>query len=317
MTTRPHHHAIPDDILALSHERDQLRRRGQYDRADALKRQIEEAGFAIKDNPRGAHLIILPSIEVDGQLYHTARYMPSLLDQADRCLFSVHVLARHNLVEVRRCVESVLQHVGNHAIEVLLVDNAAGDELRAWTSTQRFEQPSLRVLHISRAMGAAEARNLGLKQSLGQYILLLDASIEVTGDIFTPLAEMLARSDVGITGLQGLHTEDLRHFEASSETGEVEVEAVNGMCMAFKRYLLKEVGLLDEKYRFPAYMDIDFNFTVRARGARAVLTPDLPVVIHPLQQDENLSAAEQARLTKRNFYHFLEKWGDRDNLLLL
>ncbi len=52
MTTKPY--AIPADILALSHERDLLRRRGQYDRADALKRQIEEAGYAIKDNPHGA-----------------------------------------------------------------------------------------------------------------------------------------------------------------------------------------------------------------------------------------------------------------------
>jgi len=55
MTTKPYRHAIPPDILALSHERDLLRRKGQYDRADALKRQIEEAGYAIKDNPHGAH----------------------------------------------------------------------------------------------------------------------------------------------------------------------------------------------------------------------------------------------------------------------
>ena len=42
MTIRPYRHSIPPEILALSHERDLLRRRGQYERADVLKRQIEE-----------------------------------------------------------------------------------------------------------------------------------------------------------------------------------------------------------------------------------------------------------------------------------
>src|SRR6266404_9134837 len=95
MTIQSSRAGIPADILALSHERDELRRKGKYDRADALKRQIEEAGYAIKDNPRGAHLIILPSVEVDGTVYRTARQVPSLLDEADTCTFSVNILARN------------------------------------------------------------------------------------------------------------------------------------------------------------------------------------------------------------------------------
>src|SRR5260370_37575775 len=95
MTTHPIRHSIPADILALSHERDELRKRGQYDRADALKKLIEDAGYGIKDNPRGAHLIILPNIEVDGTSYRTARQVPSLLNESDMCLFSVQILANN------------------------------------------------------------------------------------------------------------------------------------------------------------------------------------------------------------------------------
>src|ERR671925_235727 len=96
MTIQSSRPGIPADILALSHERDELRKRGKYDRADALKRQIEEAGYGIKDNPHGAHLIILPSIEVDGNVYRTARQLPSLLDEPDTCLFSVNILAQND-----------------------------------------------------------------------------------------------------------------------------------------------------------------------------------------------------------------------------
>jgi hypothetical protein len=313
MTTKPYRHAIPDDILALSHERDILRRRGKYDRADALKRQIEEAGYAIKDNPHGAHLIILPSIEVDGHTYRTARQLPSLLDEPDRCTFSVNILAHDSFEQTQRCLESVLRFAGSHEIEIILVDNASQDELSIWSAVLQYADPRIHVLHITRTMGEAEARNIGLKQSQGHYILLLDSSLELTGDIFTPVTQTLSDADVGVTGLHGLRTNDLRHFE---ESQQLEVEVVDKLCMAFRRNLLKKVGLFDEGYRYPYYMDVDFNFRVRDSGAKAVLTPDLPVTSYPTIQPARLSDAERTRLSKRNFYRFLEKWGDRDDLLI-
>jgi GT2 family glycosyltransferase len=310
--TRPRP-GIPADILALSHERDELRRKGKYERADALKRQIEEAGYGIKDNPHGAHLIILPSVEVDGTVYRTARHVPSMLDEADRCEFSVNILAHSTIEGTKRCLESVLHFAGSSTIEIILVDNKSLDELDALLRRLQQNEPRLHVVCTSRPLGEAEARNIGLKQSRGTYILLLDSSVELTGDIFTPLRKVLTESKVGITGFRGLQTEDLRHFE---ECSAKEVEAIDGLCMAFRRKLLKKAGLFDERFRYPFYMDIDFNFAVRSSGAQAVVTSDLPVKSHPLMQDASLSDAERTRLTKRNFYRFLEKWGHRDDLIL-
>jgi GT2 family glycosyltransferase len=312
MTTHPYRPSIPDDILALSHQRDLLRRRGQYDRADLLKRQIEDAGYVVKDNPRGAHLVILPSIEVDGKLYRTARQLPSYLDDADLATFSVNILAQNNAEHVRRCVESILRFAGNTSLEIILVDNASQDEVNLWAEDLKRTEPRLRILRTTRTMGIAEARNVGLKQSRGRYILLLDASMELTGDIFTSLEQTLANDEVGLTGIRGLHTSDLRHFE---ESREPEVEAIDGMCMAFKRRLLRQCGLFDEGYRFPQYMDIDFSFAIRDAGATTVLTPHLPVISHPATFS-GIADSKRVRLTKRNFYRFLQKWGDREDLLL-
>lgn len=313
MTIRPSRSGIPADILALSRERDELRRRGKYDRADALRRQIEEAGYGIKDNPHGAHLVILPSVEVDGIVYRTARQVPSLLEEADCCEFAVNILANTGYEETKRCLESVLRCVGNHDVELILVNNRSLDELDAWARELQRNDVHLHLLCTSRPLGAAEARNVGLKQSSGSYILLLDSSVELMGDVFTPLAQVLADSKLGITGFRGLLTDDLRHFEVSTAA---EVEVIDGLCMAFRRKLLKKVGLFDERFRFPSYMDIDFNFAVRNSGVQAVVTPNLPIMSHPLLHDVNLSDAERTRLTKRNFYRFLEKWGHRDDLLL-
>ncbi|MGH2480557.1 MAG: glycosyltransferase [Ktedonobacteraceae bacterium] len=314
MTTRPIRHTIPPDILALSHERDELRKRGQYSRADALKKLIEDAGYSIKDNPRGAHLVILPSIEVDGTIYRIARQVPSLLNESDRCLLSVQILANNCLEEARRCVESVLHHAGDQAIEVMLIDNASQDELASWAKAYQQETALLHFIRTSRVMGEAAARNLGLQQSQGRFILQLAPNLELTGDIFTPLAQVLENAEVGITGPRGLHTDDLRHFEESADD---EAEAIDGSCMAFPRKLLKKTGLFDEGYRFPAsYMDIDFSLAVRDRGLQARVARDLPLISHPTQSHSPLSDEERTRLNKRNFYHFLDNWGDREDLLL-
>jgi len=314
MTVQPSRTGIPADILALSHERDELRRRGKYEQADDLKRQIEEAGYGIKDNPHGAHLVILPGVEIDGAMYRTSRHVPSWLDKADSCAFSVNILAQNSFEATRRCIESVERFAGGQSLEIILVDNGSQDELYPWAIVKQQHDPRLHLLRIARTVGEGEARNVGLKRSQGQYILVLDSSIEVTGDVFTPLAGMLSNSEVGITGLRGLLSEDMRHFEESTAS---EVEAIAGSCMAFRRSLLKRTGFFDERFRFPYYMDIDFNFAVRDCGKSALVTPGLPVRSHPQQvYDSKLSDAERTRLTKRNFYRFLDKWGHRDDLLL-
>jgi glycosyltransferase involved in cell wall biosynthesis len=313
MSTRPYHHGIPAEILALSHERDHLRRKGQYDRADHLKQQIEDAGFAVKDNPHGAHLVILPSIIVDGTHYRTVRQLPSLLNEPDNCTFSVNIVAQNTLEQVRRCVASILQFAGTTNLEIILIDNASQDGLDLWAESLHHRDSRVHLVRATRKMGIAEAHNIGLKQSRGRYILFLKSSVELTGDIFTPLANTFANQEVGLTGIRGLRTEDLRHFEESQET---EVEVIDTTCMAFRRSLLPQIGLLDEHFRYPQYMNIDFSFAIRDSGAIAVTTPDLPLISHPELQQAEMSDAERIRVTKRNFYRYLEKWGDRDDLLL-
>jgi len=313
MTLPSSYRGIPADILAMSHERDELRKRGKYDRADVLKRQIEEAGYGIKDNPHGAHLIVLPSVDVDGVIYRTARLVPSFLDEVDRCEFSVTILANTNVEEAKRCVKSVMRYMGTREVEIMLVNNRSFEELDAWFRELQGNDSRLHLLSISRPLGEAEALNVSMKQSRGKYILLLDTSLELMGDVFTPVVEILADKSVGITGFRGLSSKDLHHFEESSET---EVEVIDELCMVFQRKLLKKIGLFDGSYRIRHYMAIDFNFAIRNSGVRAVVIADLPIKSYPQLQDATVSDAERTRLKKRSFYRFLDKWGHRDDLLL-
>jgi hypothetical protein len=45
------------------------------------------------------------------------------------------------------------------------------------------------------------------------------------------------------------------------------------------------------------------------------VVPGLPIQKHPHRLWEATPEPERARLSKRNFYRFLDRWGDRQDLL--
>ena len=144
-------------------------------------------------------------------------------------------------------------------------------------------------------------------------MLFIDTSVELTADIFASLTDLLADSTVGVAGRWGVVTDDIRSFVEAKNGGDV--HAVEGYLMAFRREVLREVGFLDEKYRFYRHLDLDFSFALRSKGYRAVIDADLPVVRHEHIDWSLTPEDERERLSKRNFYRFLHKWGERTDLL--
>ena len=104
---------------------------------------------------------------------------------------------------------------------------------------------------------------------------------------------------------------------ASSSTRRPgEVDAIEGYCLAIRREALRAVGGFDRRFRFYRNADLDFSFAVRDAGWRAIRTEPLPVRRHEHRGWTSLPEAERDRLSKRNFYRFLDRWGDRPDLLL-
>ena len=123
----------------------------------------------------------------------------------------------------------------------------------------------------------------------------------------------LADATAGIIGAFGVNSQDLRDFEDASGP---EVDAVEGYLMALRRERVREVGLLDEKFRFYRHLDLDYSLTCRERGYHNRIVPDLPIRRHAHSDWERTPEEERDRLSKRNFYRFLKKHGDRTDLLL-
>jgi cysteinyl-tRNA synthetase len=87
--------------------------------------------------------------------------------------------------------------------------------------------------------------------------------------------------------------------------------------MAFRRADAIAVEGVDPKFRFYRIADIEFSFRLRARaGGRAVALSGLPVKKHEHRMWEATDPEERDRLSRRNFYRFLDRWGKREDLLV-
>jgi GT2 family glycosyltransferase len=94
------------------------------------------------------------------------------------------------------------------------------------------------------------------------------------------------------------------------------VDAIEGYCMAFRRADALAVGGFDPRFRFYRMADVELSFRLRDRGGKAMVVPDLPLERHEHRLWESTEPPERERLSKRNTYRFLDRWRDREDLLV-
>ena len=145
-------------------------------------------------------------------------------------------------------------------------------------------------------------------------MIMIDTSVEVTGDILPVVSERLTNTNVGIFGPWGLVTEDLNHFHKEVDLGEV--DAMQGYFFSFRRDILNQVGLMRECFRFYRNLDLDFSFQFKDKGYSIIADGSLQLMRHTHRQWSILSEDQRDNLSRKNFGHFLNKWKQRYDMLV-
>ena len=298
-------------------QRSALRQQFAYHDADAIRERVLASGMVIQD--AGPMTRVRPQTPLELQearwsSVSASREVPSLLSEPDLYDFTFMINAYDYVDDVRRCVQAVLRYTGGASVEVVVVDNGSTDGTAEYLEEAQAEHDNVRVIHCDHVVGDAAGKNIGLKQARGRYIVLLDASTEVVGDILSPVAEHLADDSIGVFGPYGLTTDDMQHFHEEVERGDA--DAMQAYCMAFRRADLAKVGLMHESFRFYRNLDIDYCFQFKNSGYRVVCDSGLPLVRHEHRQWEELDDNQRDELSRKNFGRFLKRWGSRPDLLI-
>lgn len=199
-----------------------------------------------------------------------------------------------------KCVESVVKNSYNN-IEIIIIDN----------NSQNFDKTrylklhtSIKVFVNSSNLGFPKAVNQGIKQSTGDYLVLLNPDTTVEKNFITNSLEFYSNyPDAGVMGPLFKNPDGTKQgsvfpeptllsfvkefwlrkgkinekYVPNSDSPQV-VNCVSGGCMVIPRSTINKIGLLTEKV-FMYYEDLDYCRRIRSSGLKVYFNPNI-VIIH-------------------------------------
>ncbi len=103
--------------------------------------------------------------------------------------------ARDYLME---CLDSLVKEKPPYAMEIIVVDNASSDGSPDWVQSR---YPQARLIRNQANLGFAKANNIGIAQSAGKYLCLVNSDVKVFKGCIEALIEYCERhGEVGVAG---------------------------------------------------------------------------------------------------------------------
>ena len=308
---------VGEDIAVAVKHRDTFRQQETFDTADSMRNQLAADGYVVEDALDGTR--VRPKTPMERRLekwgaVSSSREVESLLGQPSEYEFTFVLNAYGYPEDVERCVSGMLRHSEGRSAEIIVIDSGSTDGTGELLEKMQLEHPNVRVVHCDHVIGDAASKNIGIKQSLGDHVIIIDGSAEIVGDVLGPVAAQLSDPTVGVFGPYGLTTDDLQHFHEEVDSGDA--DAMQAYMMAFRRDAVNTVGLMREVFRFYRNLDIDYCFQFKDKGYRVVADSSLPLVRHEHRQWTELDDNQRDELSRKNFGRFLKRWGNRPDLLI-
>ncbi|RPF81045.1 MAG: glycosyltransferase [Rhodothermaceae bacterium TMED105] len=119
---------------------------------------------------------------------------------------SVIVPTYNRLFELQSFVKSLEQAVGDHDVEILIVDDGSSDGTKEYFKKYK-SQLDIKLLHQENT-GPGAARNLGMTHSKGDYFLFIDSDCTVPQDYFTRIKKALSDHQYDAFGGPDTYRED-------------------------------------------------------------------------------------------------------------
>jgi N-acetylglucosaminyl-diphospho-decaprenol L-rhamnosyltransferase len=225
--------------------------------------------------------------------------------------FSLIITNRNASRYLRDCLQSLLDTKEDVSVEVILVDAVSTDDS---LTVARSLWPQVKIVSVPENLGYVRANNVGLKRVTGRYLIYLNTDTVMLPGYLPTLREFLdSTPDAGAISGGILNTDGsdqgvsrnfpsfmngifgrrsflshlfpnnrwYRHYMKSRRIGgePVEVEIISAAAMIVRSDLAKQIGGMDEGFRF-YWVDSDICGRLRRMGYKIYCVPRARIIHH-------------------------------------
>ncbi len=245
----------------------------------------------------------------------------------NRAKLSIIVLNFRTPTATVAAAESARIAAGSATTEVIVVDNASGDDSVDYI---RRHIPNARIVETETNCGFAAGMNTGIKQSRGDFVFLMNSDVKAEPDSIAVLLDyMKDNPDVGLAApllldefgrpsrtlllqptkfrvlVPWVGKSQYRQWRQKLSNSPLDVEATEGAALLVRRETIERAGLLDEDFFF--YHEIvEWCMRIRDYGFRVMVIPKSRMVHLCGNSTSTLKQAARIEL-KRSEYQLIQK----------
>lgn len=248
-------------------------------------------------------------------------------------LISIIIPNHNNVVDLRKCVQSVLVKSTYVNYEIIIVENNSSEPEVFQYYKQLGMHERIKVIVWDQPFNYSAVNNFATRHSAGSMLVFLNNDTEIINpDWLQQMAGHAQRKDIGavgaklyypddtiqhggiILGLGGITGHAHRYFPRDSHgyMGRLKVvqniSAVTGACFMTRKAVFEEVGGFDEEYPL-AFGDIDYCLKVREREYLIVWTPYAELYHNESKTRGYEDTPEKKKRFRKEFELYRHKWG--------
>ncbi len=210
---------------------------------------------------------------------------------------------------IENCLNSITKAfiASKFSYEIFIVDNGSTDNTVQSLKSFKNKYPEIiKLICLHQNKGTTYPRNLALKKSKGNYICIMDSDVEIISGVIEKLIKNLDHeTDIGLSVPKIIYPDGklqkstdvfptitrkfyrylfLKKIESAEDSmvtqiSVTEVDYAISAIWIFKRKIIRDVGLLDEKI-FYAPEDVDYCIRIWKAGYKIVYDNSITVIHH-------------------------------------
>ena len=201
----------------------------------------------------------------------------------------------------RGCILSLSREIHGINYEIIVVDNASTDNTPNWLKEEKSRNPSLKVFTMEKNIGFGPAVNYGMRQSKGEFVVILNNDTIVSRGWLKRLMDALEKDPtIGIVSPVTNYVGEGPQIDEDAKDIPVDIDGIDRyaesiadranlfyepnrlvfFCVMLRRELIDLIGELDAGYEKGNFEDDDYCLRTRMAGYRLAIARNAFVYHH-------------------------------------